>query len=54
MVYITEIQGDLFSAPQDFALAHCVSEDLSMSRGIAKVRFYIILKMLQTFHILDF
>eukprot|EP01088_Endostelium_zonatum_P015643 TRINITY_DN393_c0_g3_i1.p1 TRINITY_DN393_c0_g3~~TRINITY_DN393_c0_g3_i1.p1 ORF type:complete len:258 (+),score=85.37 TRINITY_DN393_c0_g3_i1:36-809(+) len=30
-----EIEGDLFSCPETTALAHCVSEDLSMSKGIA-------------------
>lgn len=34
MVKINEIQGDLFTCGND-NLAHCVSEDLSMSKGIA-------------------
>ena len=32
---LTEISGDLFSCPSDFSLAHCVSSDFSMSKGIA-------------------
>ena len=32
---IIEIQGDLFKAPEEFSLAHCVSQDLRMSAGIA-------------------
>lgn len=32
------VKGDLFSAPGDYALAHCVGADFWMSRGIA-VRF---------------
>jgi hypothetical protein len=30
-----EIQGDLFSASSNVSLAHCVSTDMSMSKGIA-------------------
>jgi hypothetical protein len=30
-----EIQGDLFLCPEDAALAHCVSQDLRMGKGIA-------------------
>merc|ERR1712226_1456966 len=33
---IEDIEGSLFNAPQDSALAHCVSSDLGMSAGIAK------------------
>ena len=33
---LREIVGDLFAAPSDHSLAHCVSEDLHMSQGIAK------------------
>jgi hypothetical protein len=29
--------GDLFSSPDTDALAHCVSEDLVMGKGIAKI-----------------
>lgn len=32
---VIEVEGDLFEATQDYALAHCVSADLNMSRGIA-------------------
>ncbi|KAG5880832.1 hypothetical protein JTB14_027613 [Gonioctena quinquepunctata] len=28
-------QGDLFSAPESYALAHCVSQDFAMGKGIA-------------------
>jgi len=34
---LTEHVGDLFDAPEGFALAHCVSRDLRMSRGIAVI-----------------
>ncbi|KAJ4459849.1 putative O-acetyl-ADP-ribose deacetylase 1 [Paratrimastix pyriformis] len=30
-----EVQGDLFTAPPNEALAHCVSKDLHMGKGIA-------------------
>lgn len=32
-----EIQGDLFSAPKTYSLAHCVASDFKMSAGIAIV-----------------
>ncbi|XP_070177995.1 uncharacterized protein [Littorina saxatilis] len=32
---LTEIRGDLFSCEPDDAMAHCVSEDLEMGKGIA-------------------
>ncbi|CAF5113328.1 unnamed protein product, partial [Rotaria sp. Silwood1] len=30
-----EVQGDLFSDPSATSLAHCVSTDMSLSKGIA-------------------
>lgn len=33
---VKEVDNDLFDAPKDFSLAHCVSRDLEMSAGIAK------------------
>ena len=33
---ITELRGDLFSCPLTSSLAHCVSVDLNMGKGIAK------------------
>lgn len=33
----TEIRGDLFLAPDGYALAHCVAQDLKMEKGIASV-----------------
>ncbi len=30
-----EIRGDLFSAPSNVSLAHCVSRDMNMGKGIA-------------------
>ena len=30
-----EVKGDLFSAPSNFSLAHCVSADFRMGKGIA-------------------
>lgn len=32
---IVELKGDLFSVANDFALAHCVSADMAMGKGIA-------------------
>uniref|UniRef100_A0A1A9WHJ4 Macro domain-containing protein n=1 Tax=Glossina brevipalpis TaxID=37001 RepID=A0A1A9WHJ4_9MUSC len=32
---LSEIEGDLFSAPKTHALAHCVAADLGMGAGIA-------------------
>lgn len=32
---LTEISGDLFSAPDEVSLAHCVGADMSMGAGIA-------------------
>lgn len=32
---IVELKGDLFSVSSDVALAHCVSADMHMSKGIA-------------------
>ena len=32
-----EVQQDLFKVPMSYALAHCVAQDLRMSRGIAVV-----------------
>lgn len=32
---VIEIQGNLFEAPTDMALGHCVSKNFEMSRGIA-------------------
>ncbi|XP_049840597.1 uncharacterized protein LOC126285328 isoform X2 [Schistocerca gregaria] len=32
---VTEIFGDLFTAPADYSLAHCVAEDMRMGSGIA-------------------
>uniref|UniRef100_A0A182QLX2 Macro domain-containing protein n=1 Tax=Anopheles farauti TaxID=69004 RepID=A0A182QLX2_9DIPT len=35
---VREIEGDLFAAPKDHSMAHCVAADLKMGAGIA-VRF---------------
>ena len=35
MIY-SEIYGDLFSCPKNFALAHCISADYALGKGIAK------------------
>ncbi|XP_047098827.1 transcription initiation factor TFIID subunit 1-like isoform X2 [Schistocerca piceifrons] len=32
---VTETSGDLFTAPADYSLAHCVAEDMRMGSGIA-------------------
>lgn len=34
-VTITEIAGDLFAAPKEYSIGHCVSADLHMGKGIA-------------------
>ena len=34
---LTEIQGDLFSAPPAYSLAHCISADCRLGLGIAKI-----------------
>ncbi|NGZ76401.1 macro domain-containing protein [Saccharibacillus alkalitolerans] len=31
----TEIEGDLFALPDDYVLAHCISADAKMGKGIA-------------------
>lgn len=33
---ITEVQQDLFTVPQDYYLAHCISGDYALGAGIAK------------------
>ena len=30
-----EVKGDLFSCPSSSSLAHCVSEDMAMGKGVA-------------------
>ncbi len=32
---VTEKEGDLFELPDDYALAHCISADARMGKGIA-------------------
>lgn len=32
---IKEMEGDLFEAPNDYSLAHCVGQDFRMGSGIA-------------------
>lgn len=32
---LREVDGDLFSAPAEYALGHCVAADLRMGAGIA-------------------
>lgn len=32
-----EIKGDLFTAPSEFSLAHCVTTSMVMGAGIAKL-----------------
>lgn len=32
---LKDIEGDLFSAPKDVSLAHCVAADMKMGAGIA-------------------
>lgn len=35
-IVFREIKGNLFDAPPDFALAHCVTTNMSMGAGIAR------------------
>lgn len=35
MLDFSEVRGDLFSCPPSSSLAHCVSEDMAMGKGIA-------------------
>jgi hypothetical protein len=32
---VTEVKGDLFSCPDTHCLAHCISADVKMGKGIA-------------------
>jgi len=32
---LIEVTGDLFAAPLDYSLAHCISQDVKMSQGVA-------------------
>ena len=34
---LKEVQGDLFTCPDSSSLAHCISEDVRMGKGIATV-----------------
>ena len=46
---LTEVEGDLFSAPKEYSLAHCVAADLGMGAGIA-VKFKQTYGQLDTLH----
>ncbi|KAG4077549.1 hypothetical protein HA402_002976 [Bradysia odoriphaga] len=46
-VTITEKSGDLFSAPKEYSIGHCVSADLRMGKGIA-VKFRDTFGQIQT------
>lgn len=39
----TEVYGDLFSAPEEYALAHCVAADMRMGAGIATTFKYVLI-----------
>lgn len=39
--HIEEKTGDLFSAPEEYSLAHCVAEDFNMGAGIALTFRYV-------------
>ena len=34
---LEEVKGDLFSCPDDESLAHCISQDVRMGKGIAVI-----------------
>ena len=40
MATIKELKGDLFKCPIESSIAHCVSKDLKMGAGIAKIFRY--------------
>lgn len=40
-----EIKGDLFTAPDDFALAHCVPVSMTMGAGIARLFKYLLFNL---------
>lgn len=35
-IVFREIKGNLFDAPSEYALAHCVTTSMSMSAGVAR------------------
>ena len=35
LLNFSEVKGDLFSCPSTSSLAHCVSEDMAMGKGVA-------------------
>ena len=35
LLRFSEVKGDLFSCPPTSSLAHCVSEDMAMGKGVA-------------------
>lgn len=35
LLKFSEVKGDLFSCPPTSSLAHCVSEDMAMGKGVA-------------------
>ena len=35
LLEFSEVKGDLFSCPPSSSLAHCVSEDMAMGKGVA-------------------
>jgi hypothetical protein len=35
LMKFSEVKGDLFSCPPTSSLAHCVSEDMAMGKGVA-------------------
>ena len=35
LLEFSEVKGDLFTCPSSSSLAHCVSEDMAMGRGVA-------------------
>lgn len=39
---LREVEGDLFTASKDYALAHCVAADLRMGAGIAVAFRFVI------------
>lgn len=37
LLKFSEVKGDLFSCPSTSSLAHCVSEDMAMGKGVAVI-----------------
>lgn len=41
---VKEVEGNLFEVDEDYALAHCVAQDMNMGSGIA-IEFRLVLSL---------